>query len=700
MKYNNIETKYSINIQYEKIKNMPYNKNNRTLWTIFSVDNKYLPLADCVFCSLNVSNRLTTYNNYYNSFILSSVWLYNIINKYNIQECLIIGNRMHFLESLLYYKTDKVGFMPLHIDKGYSERFNCEFTNIKNTYPNKIKIESNESKTKYTNIIFYISLNIFGKDTNDIRIYNKIIHNLLNVLIKLKEGGNMIYRIIYSDNDVELNEFNIQLIYILSTCFEGIEYTHEEYSAESFYLKNICIFYNYKNNYSIINDICNKIIKINNNIDILKKFIDIEYDDKFVNFIKQLNNKLNVYSENLIKNYEINKEIIDISFKNNIDTKFYDDLYKLNFMKNLEISINICKNANIEVDSKYKKLNIIFKNKMEKKILRKPKLECYDLNYINNKMSNYYHTHNEKYTITKANYELMRLYISLRDKNKIKNILKKISVIDNLSQYNFSLKFMKIYEIISNFKLIDTKSKIRTLHVCEYNTDAILAINHYYKKYNKTNEELSWKVYLLNDNNTIDKHHLLFESTDNYDINKDNNLEYIKNNYQNIDICTFDITIYEKYLLIPQVFICINTLKQGGNAIFKIYINDIDEIIIKYLNLLKTYFENIYFIKSSIDIYESKEIYIVAKNKNKVLNENYFYKQIEYINDYNDIYDINMCDLNFLLLRPINKILTQEIHIIFVILYYYDNTELLETILKKFNKKNFIQKWIKEYSYN
>jgi len=702
MKYKNTQQPYIINIQYKNSNEFSKLLNPRVLWTLYSLDYKYLPLDDCVFCSWGVSNKLSTYNNCFQSFTLSSIWICNILNKYDIQDCLIISNRLNFLESLLYYKIDKIGFMPVHIDKDYGERFNCQFSVINNTYQNKIKIEFEETKTKYNNIIFYVSSNIYAKDTREITIYNSIIKNILEALKKLKEGGNLIFRILYNDNDTELNNYNIELIYLLSTCFESVEYLYNDYSAKSFYLKNMCVFEGYKNNHTVFNKIYEKIIENKNSCDIITKFIDIKYDDKFIDFIKYLDSILYVYSAKLIEKYNNKKELIDYSFTNTYTSKFYDELYKLNFMKNLDNSINLAQKANIEINNKYITLNTKFKNNMKKEITREPKLKYYDTSNNHNISFELEHTR-ANYLTNIGNYEIMRIYLAIRDKNKIKDIIKKFSITDyfisylsKYLQYSVSLKFIKIYELISYFKLINTNKKLETLHICENNTDAVLAINHYYKQYNTKNDFL-WKIYLTNNNSKINKKNQLFDNSDNnYDITNDATQKYITDNYQNIDICTFDANKDDKYLIITQIFICLMVLKQGGNSIFKIYVSDIDDLLLGYINLLKLYFEVLYFSKSSIDFFENKEVYIVAKNKIKDIDETLFYKQIEYITKYNEKYDISMCDLNFLLVRPINLLLKQEIRILFIILYYYEN--ISELNIKSTQTDKFIKKWLKKYN--
>ena len=51
MKYHYTKTKYNINVQYKDINELIIPIHNRDLWIIYSIDNKYLALDNCVFCS-------------------------------------------------------------------------------------------------------------------------------------------------------------------------------------------------------------------------------------------------------------------------------------------------------------------------------------------------------------------------------------------------------------------------------------------------------------------------------------------------------------------------------------------------------------------------------------------------------------------------------------------------------------------------
>ena len=90
------------------------------------------------------------------------------MNKYNIEDCLIIGNRLYFLESLLYFKIGKIGVMPIYVDKDFVETYiyNLSIVHFKNK--DKFKIVYDDTLNRYNNIIFYVSSNIFKKDVIEI----------------------------------------------------------------------------------------------------------------------------------------------------------------------------------------------------------------------------------------------------------------------------------------------------------------------------------------------------------------------------------------------------------------------------------------------------------------------------------------------------------------------------------------------------
>ena len=721
MKYYNEKTPYTINILYKNIDEIVGQQFNRFIWILYSLGNKYLTLDNCAFCTRGTTFKLTKYIQHEPHFILPTMFIKKYIDKYNFDDCLIVGNRLYFLESLLFYKINKIGLIPLCIDSNFIHKYSSHLSLIKENYPNKFIIEYEDTPSKYNNIIFYISSNIFTKKKTEISIHNGVVYNILEILHKLKKGGNLFFRILFNNNEKELSDYNIQLIYLLSTCFKNVEYLHEDFSAESPYLKNICIFENYNDNYHIFDEIVYKLMEIQNTDDTtyLSNFIDIKYDDNFIKFIKYLNSKLIVYSSDILQKYNENKNVIDLSFTNTNTyiKKFYDELYKIFFMKNLDNTINLCKEKNIEIINKFYLLSKKFKNKIKMDIVPNPIIKYFNsrdnyIIYTNEILINNYKlidTHNYYdlgenvllFNINLGNYFIMNMFISLIETNKIKKTIKKISMTDyakiylsKLLNFKVSIRFIKIYELISYFNLIDTKNKLKSIHISENDTDVVSAINHYYKQYNKTDDELLWKIYLKENNKSINKKNLLFSDDNIYDLTSTETVKYIIDNYQNIDFCTFDINIDEKYILITQIFICLLTLKKGGNGIFKIYLNNLDEIIVKYINILKTYFEIIYFSKSSVDMYENSEIYIVVKNKIKDIDEKFFQQQIEYINNNKNEININMINLNYLIFNPISILLKQEIKFLYIILYCNEN-ENME--FKQQDKHNFIKKWIKYY---
>lgn len=721
MKYYNEKTPYTINILYKNIDEIVGQQFNRFIWILYSLGNKYLTLDNCAFCTRGTTFKLTKYIQHEPHFILPTMFIKKYIDKYNFDDCLIVGNRLYFLESLLFYKINKIGLIPLCIDSNFIHKYSSHLSLIKENYPNKFIIEYEDTPSKYNNIIFYISSNIFTKKKTEISIHNGVVYNILEILHKLKKGGNLFFRILFNNNEKELSDYNIQLIYLLSTCFKNVEYLHEDFSAESPYLKNICIFENYNDNYHIFDEIVYKLMEIQNTDDTtyLSNFIDIKYDDNFIKFIKYLNSKLIVYSSDILQKYNENKNVIDLSFTNTNTyiKKFYDELYKIFFMKNLDNTINLCKKKNIEIINKFYLLSKKFKNKIKMDIVPNPIIKYFNsrdnyIIYTNEILINNYKlidTHNYYdlgenvllFNINLGNYFIMNMFISLIETNKIKKTIKKISMTDyakiylsKLLNFKVSIRFIKIYELISYFNLIDTKNKLKSIHISENDTDVVSAINHYYKQYNKTDDELLWKIYLKENNKSINKKNLLFSDDNIYDLTSTETVKYIIDNYQNIDFCTFDINIDEKYILITQIFICLLTLKKGGNGIFKIYLNNLDEIIVKYINILKTYFEIIYFSKSSVDMYENSEIYIVVKNKIKDIDEKFFQQQIEYINNNKNEININMINLNYLIFNPISILLKQEIKFLYIILYCNEN-ENME--FKQQDKHNFIKKWIKYY---
>ena len=310
MKYNYVKNKLEIDIKYDDNSNIFIQQiSDRTFFAINNNNNKYLPIDKCSYCLRGSTYILTEYNPITRSFIIMSLWINNFNNFYKMDECLIFGNRLYFLESLLYYKIKKIGILPVCIEDTYTISFDNYIQKLMKIYPNSFVIENENTKNKYENIIYYISAIIYYKNESNNKIYYDLLAYLPTVFKLLKKNGNLIFKLSNNNTD-SLSDFNIQLVYILSSYFESVKYKKYDYANEHIVIRDILIFEKFIGNENdIISDIVDK-LKKNNNKQIIN-LINVIYDEKYHNFTKKLDTIIYNVSHRLYKLY-IKKKMLYI----------------------------------------------------------------------------------------------------------------------------------------------------------------------------------------------------------------------------------------------------------------------------------------------------------------------------------------------------------------------------------------------------
>jgi len=214
--------------------------------------------------------------------------------------------------------------------------------------------------------------------------------------------------------------------------------------------------------------------------------------------------------------------------------------------------------------------------------------------------------------------------------------------------------FVKMYELLVEFNLIDiTQDTIKTFHACEAPGHFINATNHYVKSHNPKvifdwhantlNPESEYvrkelgKDYFEDDYGYISKYknRWLFGEDDTGDIRKKENILSFKKKFNyGIDLFTSDCglgstTKYDFYnqeiknskLCFSQCLIALETVRIGGNALFKVYTPFSEVSTLSTIFLMMKHFEFIYFVKQLTGGPENSEVYIVGKNKLKHLDE-------------------------------------------------------------------------------
>ena len=660
MKYKCEEFENKINITYNTEPEKYIPKPIPFLY-ISSNDNRYIPLYDCMHCGFDSRYDLTNYITVKNYFIQCSLWIYNIIKKYMIEECLVFGNSTYFLESLLFYKIKKIGFYPDCIEEKRKENLYHSFHKINKL--KKINLEDNTTDCSYQNIILYITMvdyeiNLWKPSTDR----KDLIYYVFKILKLLKKNGNLFLHLVHNEKQ-QFEKYTKGLIYIISSSFKYVKYKIPEYNRNGF-INRILIFENYNNNISFIQDVINKL----DDSKIINTIID-EYNNNFQFFFEKIKKKMWKKYNKSIKFF--NKNNIEFFNKNNIELSqtINDNIYKKQYMLQIDKCIYLCKKAKLEVKEEYEVASEIYKKNLEN-------ILCIDINLINYRSTYELITAvssiEENYKNAFGEFNILKFFLSSKKKHKINNIVKKTNIFKYLQKdiseiigYDISKYFIDIYEIINTFKLINTEKTLETLQTTE---DDIMAIKHYNKKYN---------------NKILINH----KSMDDY--------ESIINTFNNIDFCTFDCK--KSYdLLIKYIIICIKVLKIGGSSIFRIELINIDNKLLMYIKLLSQYFEDIYICRSGIDPLFNNTIYIVASDKIKIIKEKEYNNIIAHIKD-NTIDIIKGSFHEKYLTGLIIRILRCIIKYTYALLYYYDNMNVfLNSVINLSTiRENLIKQYIK-----
>ncbi len=297
----------------------------------------------------------------------------------------------------------------------------------------------------------------------------------------------------------------------------------------------------------------------------------------------------------------------------------------------------------------------MFSSKLNSKLI-------YDLSYNKNKIS-YRHKilYNENFLLSKAlNYEKNKIDFFYNNDSKLWDYLKKFSNeyefiytnsfanFKNISKiYPISRSYFKLWEILHDFNLIniDPEESFISCHLAEGPGGFIECIYKYILKY-FTNNFKNIKIYgstLLSDNINIPKWKIKKNIQEKFNIvlnlssNENGNLYNITEvnkiiNKIGINQCNFitadgGFDFSQNYndqeknfinLLISEVYIMLNVLKNNGNGLIKIY--DIYcKNTIKILYIISLFFEKIYIVKPLTSRPANSEKYILCNNfkKNK-----------------------------------------------------------------------------------
>lgn len=300
--------------------------------------------------------------------------------------------------------------------------------------------------------------------------------------------------------------------------------------------------------------------------------------------------------------------------------------------------------------------------------------------------------------------------------------------------YEISQAWLKMYEILETYNLINKKlKKIETFHLCELPGNFIRATNFYIKTKTKI-KDFDWLGQSLNPNYKHKNYKRVFGNSNfnllkNYknrwDFGKDNsgditnieNIKYYKKKCKNIKFMTSDCGLGfpsydEKALLnnkrvhIAEMIFMFNNLPVDSNFVCKFYIPIYYKLDIDIIYLLIISFNEVYFYKPLQNM-TSSEFYIICKkykgiSKNRLnklfkllknFNKNSFNKRI-FKRNYSNNFKYQLININ-------KKLINNVIFYIKRQFYYVDNKNKINKkhfdVFKKYSKiKN--KQWIKKFN--
>jgi 23S rRNA U2552 (ribose-2'-O)-methylase RlmE/FtsJ len=354
------------------------------------------------------------------------------------------------------------------------------------------------------------------------------------------------------------------------------------------------------------------------------------------------------------------------------------------------------------------------------------------LNNEKNKISTYYNNNSAWDKVKKFSNEYEFIYTS-----SYANDYKNISNITPISR-----SFFKLWEIINNYNDIIplNTENLKTAHIAEGPGGFIECVYKYLNKYNINSINEIHGITLLSNNKTIPNWKIKKNFINKYNIhlnnindgdgdlynfnNLTNFMKSVKNSSDIYNCCDFitadggfdfsgnfneqenDFIIF----LICEIYLVLNLLKVGGNAVIKIY--DIySKESIKILYILTIFFEEVLIIKPLSSRPANSEKYLLCRNyimntedynkfnelfKNIILskdlkllkNENPPYKFLKHITNYNKYYTERQIKYINKTIELINKINSNNEII---------SERLFLKNIYNFNKKYAIE-WCKNYN--
>lgn len=707
-------THFNKETEYLYKKYMPVNLYNEIIYNNiggFETYSRYLTKSPKSFLFLT--------NNYYQEYVENLFFFREKTSIYSVQDTLdyvVIEDFLISPERKRDYKyLDSLKEKYSNFDLIISNNNVCEtpeVDNLKDTY-NTIFLSGS---------FFYWPLKHQASYMSSQFIFNLIIVSFK----KLSKKGNLFMSL----KDIN-SQLTLDIIAILNYYFEEIELFKGTLQATTRYVKTLVA----KNFKGITQNQYNDLLEVS------KKWHNIQ-QDCFVKTTKFSDDKYYVrsilnYQGNLseIQSFQIQEDAEKVIFFNNIVTTYNalklggDKKLKKLIDKKIYQSISILNSLGI-----FKKINV---KKLEKEITSQEVSLKYETNMFKFNKG----TKNSKLRIkvkpinfAMDNIEEMtnRLKVTKRTLDNIpesqfEDIIKKLKkfiTLGNVLESKYTLtktgpSFIKLFEILKMFNLLDTQSKIhKTFHLCEAPAQFIIATNHYLKTETKnktfdwTGQSLIGRKPFKDIYDLVKKYptHWDFGPDRNGDITQLKNIKYYGTK-KDMDLVTFDcgfnfedktVQIYQDnftaMLNYSQVLILLQSLKKGGSFVVRVFLPQSIPYIISINYILYCCFKELYLYKPFVNP-EASEIYIIGRGF-KGVEEKLIKQLMDVKNKLNEEDILLNIPLDFLkeYERGIQKFVEANIENITNIVYLSKNKKILsdKSELSKIRDKN-TQNWIKYF---
>ena len=728
--YDNISTITYFN-SWEVYKNYPFIKNNKKIKSLF------------VFNQLVISSleEYSLYREKYSKYSYSDV-----IDALELPNFLI-GSQLETPKNIRTNFKKKYN----HINYMISNANICEKNGIE-TIKNLLGYDSIYDIIEISCILF----DWFEKNIAEYKNSQLFFNSVLLVFCLLKKNGN--FKINIRDSSSKLTS---DILFLLLDCFDKVYISKSSSTPVTRPYKNIvCIGFKGIENKKLeklmeikykwyeIENSCGKDIKEKKNSNYVTSILSFE--KKPILFY----DLLNYYN----KIFELRNQIIYIKITE-LYTRFYNlknndsEIKKLdNTIRNnqLKDSIEWLTKNDLKVKHKYnlKEIgrtqisNIIENNKKSLNFTFKHHKEKLPINLDANKK--YEFEISQKLLDCEKELIFYKRVIDTRNLKKWEQLSKKINVFSELKQYisskyayhNVTRAFIKLYEILYVFDLLDKKKKTHsTFHICEFPGQFIIATN-YYLKTNTDNQKFDWKAQSLNPRNHLnikkygknifdDVYHLMKNYPDNWlygvdgtgDITKTSNVKFYKSFTKNKDLFTFDcgLSSDSPYEMLYQqnkiskiqysafLFI-LNNLSKGKNFVYKIFLPGTIPYIISMIYVLYCSFEQLSFYKPTVH-QGSSEFYIIGKKYKGITDElmTYLFKKKNSLSLNYGLFPSRLISYEFKeqYEKFIEDLTNDNVSQIMRTLYCYDNPDEIkkyEKYLEKI-KKNKTKEWIENFKF-